>query len=220
MTEKICSACGETKPATEFYRDSQRSDGLSIHCKPCKRAKLTEYQKREPRHQAAPGMKRCSMCKQDHPIADFHRNKNFHDGLDRTCKRCAYARFKGWSAKNREQLAAGQRARYAKDPSRYADYELTSRLGLPRGTYDKMLAAQGGKCAICKTDTPGERTRRFAVDHCHDTDVIRGLLCGNCNRGIGYLQHSEDILLAAAVYLKDYPQVDGGLTKRSRVRGG
>ncbi len=63
--------------------------------------------------------------------------------------------------------------------------------------YDKMLEAQGGLCAICKTDKPGGKGD-FHVDHNHVTGAIRGLLCHNCNTGIGSLGDDPMRIQAAA----------------------
>ena len=48
--------------------------------------------------------------------------------------------------------------------------------------YEQMLVQQGGECAIC-----GQKDKSFnlAVDHCHGTKRIRGLLCSQCNVGLG-----------------------------------
>lgn len=51
--------------------------------------------------------------------------------------------------------------------------------GLGPGRYAELLAIQGGTCAICQRATG--RARRLAVDHDHDTNEVRGLLCGPCN---------------------------------------
>lgn len=67
--------------------------------------------------------------------------------------------------------------------------------------YDAMLAAQGGGCAICeiKVDRNG---RRLAVDHCHDTGVVRGILCMNCNATLGRMNDDPALLRKAAEYLE------------------
>ena len=73
--------------------------------------------------------------------------------------------------------------------------------------YLELLKSQGGVCAICKSDDPkskGESNElAFHVDHCHDTGRIRGLLCGPCNRGLGYFQDSIELIQNAKEYLKD-----------------
>ncbi len=60
-----------------------------------------------------------------------------------------------------------------------------------------MDISQDGKCAICRI-VP---SRTMAVDHCHDTGAIRGLLCSNCNTGIGLLRDNPEILARAIIYL-------------------
>jgi len=74
-----------------------------------------------------------------------------------------------------------------------------------------MLVAQGGGCAICGTVVPGGKGQ-FHIDHDHACcpkarscgKCIRGLLCGNCNVGIGMLGDNADRLGKAFSYLADY----------------
>lgn len=54
-------------------------------------------------------------------------------------------------------------------------------LGVTDDEYARILAAQGGHCALCPS-TP--KTRRLHVDHDHTTGTVRGLLCHRCNRGL------------------------------------
>ena len=73
--------------------------------------------------------------------------------------------------------------------------------------YRELLDKQGGVCAICKSSDPGCKGETnelaFHVDHCHETNKIRGLLCGPCNRGLGYFKDNLDSLKNAMEYLKD-----------------
>ena len=68
--------------------------------------------------------------------------------------------------------------------------------------YVKNLELQGGVCAICKK--PPKPSKRFDIDHDHETLQFRGLLCTNCNRGIGYLQESVTNFEEAITYLKRF----------------
>lgn len=61
-----------------------------------------------------------------------------------------------------------------------------------------MLEEQGGVCKICKAP-PLEK--RLSVDHHHDSGAIRGLLCSNCNTGVGMFRDDRAILEAAIRYL-------------------
>lgn len=67
--------------------------------------------------------------------------------------------------------------------------------------YEQMLMDQDFRCGICKKHM-SEFTRRFAVDHCHETGKIRGLLCMKCNIGLGNLGDTEKSLEQAMAYLK------------------
>lgn len=80
-------------------------------------------------------------------------------------------------------------------------YWLKRLYGITDEDFDAMLAAQDGRCAICRTDEPGGGHNRFHVDHCHETDVVRGLLCNNCNRGLGMFKDSRAHLASATAYL-------------------
>ena len=82
------------------------------------------------------------------------------------------------------------------------DYKLKNRYGISYQEYLNMLSAQQERCAICGTDDTGAR-KAFHVDHCHDTGKVRGLLCGNCNSGIGNLRDDIDLLYRAIEYLKN-----------------
>jgi hypothetical protein len=67
--------------------------------------------------------------------------------------------------------------------------------------YLELFIKQKGKCAIC--GIPQNRlNRRFDIDHIHGTSIVRGLLCGNCNMGIGQLRDSPRLLRAAADYIE------------------
>lgn len=68
--------------------------------------------------------------------------------------------------------------------------------------YEKMLDAQNGCCAICKSKVSSARTTRLFVDHCHTTLRVRGLLCSSCNHGLGLFKDSPTVLKAALRYLE------------------
>lgn len=76
---------------------------------------------------------------------------------------------------------------------------LKYRYGLTPEDLLHMHELQNGVCAICFS-LPKEG-RNLDVDHCHETGKIRGLLCNNCNRGLGHLQDSKEILEKAISYL-------------------
>lgn len=74
--------------------------------------------------------------------------------------------------------------------------------GLSQERYEALLAAQDGRCAICRTDDWPGKDHRPHVDHCHETGRVRGLLCDFCNRGLGLFGDDPARLRAAADYLE------------------
>ena len=86
-------------------------------------------------------------------------------------------------------------------------YHFKYRYGITEQQYEDMLREQNGVCAIChRTNNEiiketGE-PRNLHVDHNHATGKIRGLLCGGCNKSIGQLGESIDLLMRAIEYLK------------------
>ena len=107
------------------------------------------------------------------------------------------------------QNRAGQRRRYkAKYPDKVRDLALRSTFGISLEQYNQMHSAQNGVCAICGQPetriTRNGKPRLLAVDHCHSSNKVRGLLCGNCNPMIGYAKDSIEVLGRAIEYLNSY----------------
>jgi hypothetical protein len=75
--------------------------------------------------------------------------------------------------------------------------------GIQPDDYDKMYAAQAGKCAICRRATG--LTRRLSVDHDHATGKVRGLLCRVCNDMLGHARDDIEFFARAMQYLNDPP---------------
>jgi hypothetical protein len=124
-------------------------------------------------------MKRCPDCGQDKPLDDFPRNKNTRSGRHTYCKPCHAARTR----ETIKRLYGSGR-----------HYHLKQRYGLGGEEIQAMIDAQGGYCIIC-FDKPAEH-----VDHDHTTGKVRGVLCFNCNGGLGQFNIAK--LRGAIDYLK------------------
>ena len=71
---------------------------------------------------------------------------------------------------------------------------------LTKAQYDKLVAEQQGICALC-----GEKPKNgLVIDHDHNTNKVRALLCASCNSGLGFFRDNQDYLLLAIAYLKKY----------------
>jgi len=121
--------------------------------------------------------------------------------------RRAYKR--DWYAKNKDKIRAYFREWDRQNPEkrkRYQRAKLLSRYGITIDDYDLMMERQDGACAICgATEAAASRFHSFAVDHDHETGIVRGLLCIACNRAIGLLGDDPDLLRKAALYVEVHP---------------
>ncbi len=89
--------------------------------------------------------------------------------------------------------------------------DLKKSFGITLEDYNKMKDVQGDRCAICgqteKTiNSNSRKTQALAVDHCHATGAIRGLLCAQCNNGLGRFKDSPELLEKAAEYIRKHTQ--------------
>lgn len=75
------------------------------------------------------------------------------------------------------------------------------RYGVTPEKYAEMYVKQDGRCAICGVHED-ELPKQLGIDHCHETGLIRGLLCDPCNNGIGRFKDDPELLQKAAKYLE------------------
>lgn len=139
----------------------------------------------------------------DHKVARRDAKQPF--GPDNFYWRLPVATTKGPQAK---QIAADYQKQYRGANLRKAwDSNLRKYYGITADEYERMHDAQSGECAICSgaeltADPKTGRVRRLAVDHCHDTGAVRGLLCSGCNNGLGAFKDRIDLLEKGLRYLQ------------------
>lgn len=83
--------------------------------------------------------------------------------------------------------------------------------------YNVMHKNQGGKCRLCGGEgfvMAEHHTMKLVVDHCHNTGRVRGLLCHNCNRGLGLFQDNPSVLRYAALYVEGATTIPQGSTAK------
>ncbi|MGI5196950.1 endonuclease VII domain-containing protein [Streptomyces sp. CA-288835] len=119
----------------------------------------------------------------------------------RECAKCGKNRSERFYTSSRGKVCSSCRKTSRRQAARNTRIQAT--YGLTAEDYQRLLEAQGGKCAICRET----RKTNLAVDHCHKTEAVRGLLCARCNsqllaRGA---RDRPEVLRRAADYLEDYP---------------
>jgi len=121
-------------------------------------------------------MKTCNRCLEEKPYSEFYVKNNMKDGYRNQCKVCVRS---GRVAKRFD----------------LSFYELVH-----------MRENHSGKCDICglqETAVVYGTVKTLALDHCHSTGKVRGLLCQNCNTGLGKFKDDIDLLQSAIKYLKE-----------------
>ena len=143
-------------------------------------------------------MKICYKCKKEQPLNLFHKQKAGKYGVTSICKICKKEEYKEYGALYRKKNPY--------DPRKDKNNKLKYAYGITIEIYEEILEKQNWVCAICGTDG-NEKKYNFHVDHCHKTGKVRGLLCSNCNSGIGNLRDSVDLLEKSIEYLKNFESV-------------
>lgn len=168
--EKRCGTCLAVKVVDEFHRDPTCRDGRYPVCKPCRNQKAAaHYTDNKERYQ-------------ERGRDYYQRNRDV--ALERQKKRAKdLAVSLAWKARRRT---------------------LQRLYGITEAEYEAMWLWQGGVCAIClqpekARDHRSGKLRELSVDHDHETGVVRGLLCHNCNKALGLLGDGT-LLLAAFAY--------------------
>ena len=154
----------------------------------------------------AEGKKKCPRCEQVKELSEYYNGT----GLCIPCHATYQAEWRaqdGYDERRRKYL---RKRKY----------------GLTEERYKELLAEQGGKCAICRSDEPGGRWGTFHVDHdhacCPESETcgkcVRGLLCRHCNNGLGHFQDAPERLMAAAAYLIQTQDVLGSTSLKEQFR--
>jgi hypothetical protein len=118
------------------------------------------------------------------------------------------ASYRAWREKNKEKIRDQKRAWRKANPEKHkaANRRWKINARMPLADYERLLAAQGGVCAICASPTANRNnSTRLAVDHCHESGSVRGLLCHRCNTMLGQAKDKPEILRAGAAYLERGP---------------
>lgn len=152
----------------------------------------------------------CNECGIEKLAGEFYAGGN-GAVLSAACKPCTRVRLNRWRAEHPDKAAeqvrrhrAGGYQQSDANKARMRRSSLKKRYAITVEQYNEMLERQGGVCAICEdpeTMTMKGTVANLAVDHDPETLRVRGLLCFDCNTGIGKLDHDPDRLRAAISYL-------------------
>jgi len=165
----------------------------------------------------------CHLCKISKKLEDFGKHEiKIKWGI---CKECARnkqkicrdrnpekykTRHNNWCKNNRDKTNKYSKKWISSNKEKHELIKQSNHLkkyNISIDDFNLLIKKQNNLCAICKnpeTAIFNKKIRKLAVDHCHKTLKIRGLLCGNCNIALGKFKDSVEILESAISYLKEY----------------
>ncbi len=150
-------------------------------------------------------MKQCSNCKVEQPDGAFYKRADRLGALHSWCIKCMIELRRSRNPEIAEYQRKHRAGRDEEAKKADKDYQLWYKFNITLDDYNALLEEQGGVCAVCKKPPTKDNSRgTLAVDHDHLTGTYRGLLCTNCNTGIGSFFDDPTLLENAAEYLKEY----------------
>lgn len=155
----------------------------------------------------------CTLCRRERIKKSYQKNIAKHklrkknDYQKNKEKYIEYSRQ--YRLNNKEKVKLSRQLYGIKNKDRVKNQILKQKFNIRIDQYKNMFSSQNGLCKICQQpETIKARNcdyiKALSVDHCHKTGKIRGLLCDRCNKGIGYLKDSIELLQNAIRYLKEY----------------
>jgi len=155
------------------------------------------------------GFKFCSGCGETKAVTSFGKQKSRPDGVEYRCKNCMqdYRNKRYSNPRIKIKLLKSSAVWREKNPDSDANKQLRRKYGITLEQYNTIFQLQNGLCGICgKSESTRRRKKthgneRLAVDHCHETGVVRGLLCFKCNTAIGSLGDNEEMVMRVIFYL-------------------
>lgn len=115
--------------------------------------------------------------------------------------------------KKKKELKKQQEQAYKRWKRSLDKHKNGIKFGLSKYEYNHLLSKQDKRCGICRK-SQSRMKKALAVDHCHETGLIRGFLCSSCNLGLGCFRDNVDYLREAIVYLRKAERtIEDGIAK-------
>lgn len=152
-------------------------------------AATSEFQRLVDRLKQTATDRRCKDCGLVKSLTEFYKaHGDYHQPR---CKKCHHIRTKRWYKEHPEAQKKTDR-----------ECQLKRKYGITTADYDQLLLKQNFACAICLV-RPNPTDKRLAVDHCHSTGKVRGLLCSCCNTALGKFREDPELLRKGALYVEN-----------------
>jgi len=144
----------------------------------------------------------CTKCLFPKGKEQFAPHESYKDDYTTWCRTCLGLQASNWSKENAEQRRENQRNLNKRKPEAKQNSKLKQRYGISLIEFSEMSLKQQDRCLICDKHKSENKNGKLFVDHCYSTQKVRGLLCNDCNKGIGLFMDNPDLLMKAVEYLK------------------
>jgi Recombination endonuclease VII len=207
IQKRKCSCCKLEKPLASFCKSARGLHGVHSRCRECQSLhRMNGLSKKRELVESGeiryPLLKACRKCGELKESFEFRASLDSSDGLLHDCRNCenrhTYTRRK-------ERMAADPNVKNRVNATARR-HVLKKKFGLTREQYELMALNCGDACEICGKPETRKRTKELAVDHCHKTGLIRGLLCSRCNLAIGMLDDDLSLIGNAIAYLSRFQE--------------
>jgi len=141
----------------------------------------------------------CKKCSEVKQLSSFPAASDCKDGRKWTCRSCSNIRRRELRLADPDLHNSKRRDYIDRNKDKIREQYLNKQFGISLEDFSNLEKYQEGLCAICGKE---EHERHLSVDHCHETLEIRGLLCKNCNLGLGHFKDDFKLLVKAACYLQ------------------
>jgi hypothetical protein len=171
--------------------------------------------------------RRCSVCKEVKPLSEFPGLRNYYCRSCRTAYRRRWKEanrdqeretkarwteenreraretYATWKERNREHVRQVKAKHRMENGDRYRRWNRFGFHGITEEIFLEMLAEQDYRCAICRCEISEEKSH---IDHCHNSGLVRAILCPGCNQGLGNFRENTDALEMAIIYLQTFQE--------------
>lgn len=198
-TIKTCSKCKQETSFSCFCKSSIQKSSLNPSCKECNKGRHRKYR--------AENKEKISLWHKQYRKDNPEKCRSDSNKSYAKNKNKVQARQKKYRQDNKEKESLRHKSHYEKNKHnpeflhKQRGHFLKRHYGITIQDYDDIYIEQGGRCAVCGTHQ-SKLDRSLAVDHCHSTKIVRGLLCHKCNIGIGCFNDDVNLFKNVVKYLE------------------
>jgi Recombination endonuclease VII len=221
--QKECFVCKLVLPVTAFYPNRAAKDGVTTYCRICSRAKVRQWGKDNPEKVAVRRAKAYRRNPRRHLdyVAEWQRenydkhlaaNQRYRDRVTvsvkpdpqtlKVCTRCGEIKPRtGFHV-----FAAAPDGRAAQCVACYTKAARVKNYGISEEKFEVMWRDQEGLCLLCEDFLIPFGKGGCVIDHDHETGKVRGILCNQCNLGLGLFRENAETCERAASYLRKHKE--------------